>query len=719
AGNSATISGLVAGSYDNLRVTVSGCTSLEDPNVTLTDPVVPTADLTSSDADDEICAGDNVVFTGSGGDEYEFLVDGGTVQALSPDDTYDTTSLSDGQVVTVRVVDISTDCDATSLGIAMTVNPPLPPPSVSVTPESCAGAATNVVDNYDDALDYTSVPNGLSVDGSGNITGGTHGTNYVLTATNADGCSADSQPFTYDGDGQLASPPPPSVSVTPESCAGTATNVVDNYDDALDYTSVPNGLSVDGSGNITGGTHGTNYVLRATNADGCSADSQPFTYDGDGQLASPPPPSVSVTPESCAGAATNVVSNHDDALDYTSVPNGLSVDGSGNITGGTHGTDYVLTATNAEGCSTDSQPFTYDGDGQLPVPDVPLVSVTPESCAGAATNVVSNHDNALDYTSVPNGLSVDGSGNIMGGATGTDYVLTATNGSNCSADSQPFTYDGDGQLPVPDVPLVSVTPENCNGAATNVVSNHDGALDYTSVPNGLSVDGSGNITGGATGTDYVLTATNADGCSADSQPFTYDGDGQLPVPDVPLVSVTPESCNGAATNVVSNHDNALDYTSVPNGLSVDGSGSITGGTHGTDYVLRATNGSNCSADSQPFTYDGDGQLPVPDVPLVSVTPENCNGAATNVVSNHDNALDYTSVPNGLSVDGSGSITGGTHGTDYVLRATNGSNCSADSQPFTYDGDGQLPVPDVPLVSVTPENCNGAATNVVSNHDGTL
>ncbi|WP_205728948.1 T9SS type B sorting domain-containing protein, partial [Flagellimonas onchidii] len=287
-----------------------------------------------------------------------------------------------------------------------------------------------------------------------------------------------------------------------------------------------------------------------------------------------------------------------------------------------------------------------------------------------------------------------------------------------SADSQPFTYDGDGQLPVPDVPLVSVTPENCNGAATNVVSNHDGTLDYTSVPNGLSVDGSGNITGGTTGTDYVLRATNAEGCSADSQPFTYDGDGQLPVPDVPLVSVTPESCNGIATNVVSNHDGALDYTSVPNGLSVDGSGNITGGTTGTDYVLRATNAEGCSADSQPFTYDGDGQLPVPDVPLVSVTPESCNGAATNVVSNHDGALDYTSVPNGLLVDGSGNITGGTHGTDYVLTATNAEGCSADSQPFTYDGDGQLPVPTIAINGFSdPTACGGNDGLIVLNLAG--
>ncbi|WP_422373769.1 T9SS type B sorting domain-containing protein [Flagellimonas sp.] len=49
---SAVVNGLTAGNYDNLRITVNGCTSTEDPDVTLTDPGAPIANAGS---DGDVC----------------------------------------------------------------------------------------------------------------------------------------------------------------------------------------------------------------------------------------------------------------------------------------------------------------------------------------------------------------------------------------------------------------------------------------------------------------------------------------------------------------------------------------------------------------------------------------------------------------------------------------------------------------------------------------
>src|SRR5688572_9589826 len=74
-GGTLTITGLVSGN------TVGSITSA----------VIPTPGLTSSDGDNIICAGNSVTFTGSGGTNYQFFVDGLSVQN-GASATYVTTS---------------------------------------------------------------------------------------------------------------------------------------------------------------------------------------------------------------------------------------------------------------------------------------------------------------------------------------------------------------------------------------------------------------------------------------------------------------------------------------------------------------------------------------------------------------------------------------------------------------------------------------------------
>ncbi|MBO0323881.1 T9SS type B sorting domain-containing protein, partial [Muricauda sp. CAU 1633] len=122
------------------------------------------------------------------------------------------------------------------------------------------------------------------VGAGGAITGGNDGDNYTITATNTDGCATDSAPFAFDAGTQLPSPAAPAITVTPEDCAGDATNTVDNYDNTLTYTSSPVGLAVGAGGAITGGNDGDNYTITATNTDGCATDSAPFAFDAGTQL---------------------------------------------------------------------------------------------------------------------------------------------------------------------------------------------------------------------------------------------------------------------------------------------------------------------------------------------------------------------------------------------------------------------------------------------------
>ncbi len=123
-------------------VTVSdenSCTVTTSVEV-LVSVVQPVLDASAS----TICVGNEVTFTASGGEEYEFFVNGNSAQGPSPDDTMVTDTLSHGSEVTVRVID-QYGCEAVSDAIEMTV---LENPEVDITNESlevCANSELEVV----------------------------------------------------------------------------------------------------------------------------------------------------------------------------------------------------------------------------------------------------------------------------------------------------------------------------------------------------------------------------------------------------------------------------------------------------------------------------------------------------------------------------------------------------------------------------------------------
>lgn len=167
-----------------------------DTNSVLVRPV-PTATLSSSDADDAICEGENVIFTASGGIHYNFQVNGATVQN-GVSTTYTTSSLSDGDVVTVLVTNAS-GCTDVSPSIIMTVHP-LPVPALTGNQITC----TNGIELYttdDDAgiMNYSwTVTGGTFTGGStheitvtwGLVTDQYDDNTVTVNYTDANGCTA-------------------------------------------------------------------------------------------------------------------------------------------------------------------------------------------------------------------------------------------------------------------------------------------------------------------------------------------------------------------------------------------------------------------------------------------------------------------------------------------------------------------------------------------------
>ncbi|WP_282038802.1 gliding motility-associated C-terminal domain-containing protein [Saccharicrinis aurantiacus] len=120
-----------------------------------------TASLTS-DKGNAICKGDEVIFTATGGNSYEFFINGGSDQGPSPLDTYKSDLLEDGDVVSVKVIDAN-GCEDTHPGITMLVSD-LPTVTISPSgPQICQGESLNF--KATGASQYEFFVNGLSVQG--------------------------------------------------------------------------------------------------------------------------------------------------------------------------------------------------------------------------------------------------------------------------------------------------------------------------------------------------------------------------------------------------------------------------------------------------------------------------------------------------------------------------------------------------------------------------
>ena len=154
-----------------------GWGDIEDFTITVNLPPAP--DLSSSDGDDIICLGDNVTFTGTDGDEYEFYINGASVQAQSATATFSTTALTDGDQVTVRAINNASGCDTFSTALTYSVLDPsvVTQPTDNTTFDGQAATfsiATADVDTFQWQL---------STDGGSNFVNLSDGTDYNGTQT--------------------------------------------------------------------------------------------------------------------------------------------------------------------------------------------------------------------------------------------------------------------------------------------------------------------------------------------------------------------------------------------------------------------------------------------------------------------------------------------------------------------------------------------------------
>lgn len=477
-------------------------------------------------------------------------------------------------------------------------------------------------------------------------------------------------------------------------CQGTAlTNIVYTTSGSatgVTVTGLPTGLTTNYTSNtftISGTPTQTGTFVYTATTVGCTVNA---TQNGTiTVVAVPAIPTISSIAPTCAADGSSVVSNYDSGVTYIFTPSGPSVAAGGDISGMIAGTSYTVLATNGTCSSTASSSFV--NNLMLVTPNVPTISITPETCSSAGVATVTNYSSSISYVFTPAGPTVNSLGVISGMVAGTSYVVAASNGVCTSANSSSFSINA--SLPTPATPTINMVSPSCVVDGSSSISNYDGSLTYTFTPAGPTVGVGGAITGMITGTSYTVVSNNGTCTSLSSASFVNAA--QLSIPVTPIISVAAATCSSNEVATITNYVAGLTYVFTPSGPTVNASGVISGMTVGTNYVVAASNGSCSSSDSSSFTINA--MLAVPATPTITSVAATCLVAGSSSISNYNTTFTYTFNPAGPTVGAGGVITGMTIGSPYTVTSFNGTCTSSASVPFSNAN--VLATPVAPTLSV--------------------
>jgi hypothetical protein len=684
-----------SGDY-NVVVTALGCSSAASASTTVTVNPIPATPTITPDGPTTFCTGGSVTLTSSsasGNQWYEGL----TLLAGETNQTYVATTSGDYNVV-VTALGCSS---AASASTTVTVNPI--PATPTITPDGpttfCTGGSVTLTSS-------SASGNQWSLDG--NPIGGATGQQYVATATGAytvtvttSGCTSEPSSATT----VTVNPIPDTPTITPDGpttfCTGASVTLTSS-------SASGNQWLLDG--NPIGGATGQQYIATAAGAytvtvttSGCTSAESSATN----VTVNPIPATPTITPDGpttfCTGGSVTLTSS-------SASGNQWSLDG--NPIGGATGQQYVATATGAytltvttSGCTSAASSATNVTVN--PIPATP--TITPDGpttfCTGGSVTLTSSSASGNQW-------SLDG--NPIGGATSQQYIATATGAytvtvttSGCtSAESSATNVTVN---PIPATP--TITPDGpttfCTGGSVTLTSSS--ATGNQWLLNGSPI-------GGATGQQYIATATGAytvtvttSGCTSAASSATNVTVN--PIPATP--TITPDGpttfCTGSSVTLTSS-------SASGNQWLLDGN--PIGGATGQQYIATATGAYTVTVTTSGCTSAASSATnvtvnPIPATP--TITPDGpttfCTGGSVTLTS---------SSASGNQWSLNGSPIGGATGQQYVATATGAYTVSVTTSGCTSAASSATnvtvnPVPATP--TITPGSpttfCTGGSVTLTS------
>lgn len=610
----------------------------------------------------------------------------------------------------IRILD-NNGCEESYISNPVTVNEPSP---VSITGESSTTINCNGVDDGTvtvtasggtGTLTYTLNPGGVS-NTTGNFTGVGPGS-YIVTVSDDNGCSDISGSFDFSY--------PPLLEITNEAFTpincfniddGTITITASGGTGLLTYTIIPGGGS-NNDGNFTGIGPGS-YSITIIDENGCTATSNIFNFAY--------PPDIIIDNESSEPLTCNGI---DDAT--------ITVSASG----GTGTLTYELNPggiTNTTGIFTGLGPDTYtvevtDDNACGPVISSPFILAYPASividsessvplrCFGiddASIDVsASGGTGTLTYTLNPGALS-NTTGDFTNLAPG-NYTVRVTDDNGCFVVSSVFNLSYPPQLVIDsDVS----TGLNCNGiddgSITISASGGTGSLTYTLNPGAIATNTTGIFTGIAPGT-YTVNITDDNGCSLDSNPFTFVYPPAINIDSETFQALTCNGINDASISVsASGGTGTLTYTLNPGSIT-NTNGDFTGLGPGV-YTVDVTDANSCGpVTSTPVTFNYPAAIVINSESSIPLTCFGIDDASIAIsASGGTGTLTYTLNPGAVS-NTTGDFTSLGPG-NYSVTVTDDNGCFEISSVFNLV---YPPAITIDNESSTIPNCDGVDDGTIT------
>lgn len=489
--------------------------------------------------------------------------------------------------------------------------------------------------------------------------------NYTLIVTDANGCTATSGPH------EILNAAGPSideslVNLTNPTCAGGNGSITGiTQAGGITTTWSNGGGNTINANNLNAGS----YTLTVTDANNCAATSGPYV------LTAPAGPSID---------ATNVIINNENCgngngsisgIIATSV--GLSyswtntVQTSLDITNLSSGS-YTLTVVDNQGCSVTSGPYTV-GLNSAPTINASGTILNAETCGlnnGSISGIqISGGVAPLTYSWTNTSQTTLNISNLNAGS----YTLTVSDGNGCSAISNPFSIL-DTPLPaINDVNMLIVN-ESCAGG--------DGSISgITSTGTGLTYTWNG-IVGTLNQTNliansYSLVATDVNGCSVSSGPYTVVGSTPLNI-DISNVVATSSACASntgtiSGINIVGGINPVFTWSNGVTSLNQTGLGAGV-------YTISVTDNQGCT-DSEIVNITLNSG-PSINSSAVNVIPTSCGQNNGEILGLVDNSINSTYSWSGSTVTtlNTSDLSPGT----YTLNATGADGCVTQYGPVTIN-----------------------------------
>jgi len=671
-GNSATASGLTAGTYTVLVNDSRNCPGTQ--TITITQPTALSSTITVSNETCDYLNNGTASVSVSGGTPvytYSWQPGGQTTPGIT------------GQAAGTYTV-ITTDAEGCTLPTLAIITQPVPL-AITFTNQvnvSCFGgnngsisaSASGGTPNYT----YSWMPGALSGASVNNLAAGT----YTLTITDANSCTTQSTVVIT----QPAAPVSVSTTFTATTCNGGSNGSVSasgaGGTPTYTYTWMPGSLS----GQTVGGLPAGTYTVTATDVLGCSANNTvtitqpaPIVITTNG---------VNSTCGNSNGSGTASAVGGLGPYTYTWMPGSVA---SATITGIPSGS-YTVNVTDANGCPASQLLNINDNTG----PTATIFGVTDVTCFGgsngSATVSVVGGAGTITYTWSPSG----GNGPVASGLPAGTYIVyvTDTNGCQALATTSPAVAQ-----PPPITIAVTATNVSCfggsNGTATASATGGTPGFTYLWLPSNTPGPSIGGLTAGT----YTVQATDANLC-VQTQTFVIT----QPVAALAVsASSTPVSCfggsNGTASSTASGGTTPYNYTWLPGSLSGQNISNLPAGT----YTINVIDNNGCAATntvavSQPTAL-------TLTVGSINSTCGSANGQTSVTATGGTPSYTYTWSP----VGGNGSSASGLLSGNYNVFVNDLNGCPASASVAVNN----TPGPTVTVTSTTPASCNGGSNGTAT------